>query len=457
MNRSLFLSLRRRLGVVLVPLATVFLAVPACAEPRSTMGGNASSHVSDDPIPVLRPNLTRTKAVRLFEIPPPGEDLLAFTVWDTIEVPGRGTDVLEATGTFRILRKEASCKEWGDGGRMEIEIVDMELQGTSKLLGDVTVHLRRDPESRHGTYGYVLFPDDPCSPAGCEIDAAIEFTLEDSGVTLFNKKTVPLTSMITRIPPIGQGPRSPEEGMRIPLYDVKDPKGPPVAHLLDVRTEVGPYVHEPTPWETDVRRTDAVHLFEIPPPGEDHLAFTVWDTIEVPGHGIQVLEATGDFRIKRKEASCKKWGDRGRMEIEIVDMELRGTNEVLGDVAVRLRRDPKSSTYGSVIWSSGPYECAKCFVDALMEFELSGQFETAGFRVAGLPRDGVTLFNREPVPMIHMITHIPPIGQGPRSPEGGMRVPLYNVKNPKGPPVAYLLDVRTEIGPYLQKISSGGR
>jgi len=175
-----------------------------------------------------------TNAVRLFQVPGGGVDNLHFTVWDTIEVPGVGTDTVELRGSYTIRRHEPTTRQW-QTAEMDIEMVQMNVAGTSGVLGNVQVSL-------NGTnVGHVFATETPTSEKDCQVAGSVQIHLQDLGLTVFNKERVPLSHGITHIPPIGQGGSSPE--VRIALYDVNHPDGAPVAFLRKVRTQIGGYIH----------------------------------------------------------------------------------------------------------------------------------------------------------------------------------------------------------------------
>ena len=191
--------------------------------------------LSGAPQAPLGVDMARTNAVKLFNVPAPGQDFLHFTVWDTIEIPGVGTDTVEMNGTYRIQRMEPSTRDWQNAA-MNIQLVDMDVHGASNVLGPVSVALNGE------NIGKVSPTDSARTPKACVVNGKVKITLANLGVTVFNKDAVPLSHYITHIPPIGQGGSSPD--VRIPLYNTADPDGAPVAYLLKVRTQIGGYVGE---------------------------------------------------------------------------------------------------------------------------------------------------------------------------------------------------------------------
>lgn len=179
-------------------------------------------------------DLDRTNAVNLFQIPAAGTDHLYFTLWDTIEIPNVGTDTVELRGTYKVRRSEATSRNW-QSAEIDIDVIDMDVTGTSDILGRVSVTV-------NGTNsGRVLASNSAKALKDCETDGKVQITLHSLGVTVFNKEGIPLSHRISHVPPIGQGGSSPDN-IRVPLYDVNDPNGAPVAYLLKVNTQIGGYV-----------------------------------------------------------------------------------------------------------------------------------------------------------------------------------------------------------------------
>jgi hypothetical protein len=184
---------------------------------------------------------------------------------------------------------------------------------------------------------------------------------------------------------------------------------------------------DPAP-DVDVGRTNAVTLFDVPDPGVDFLHFTVWDTIEVPNVGTDTVELRGTYTIQRELPTSRDWRT-AEMDIRLLDMDVHGTSPRLGRVSVALSGSNVGHVYAAESDDSGKL----CEIQGGIQMTLHDL--------------GVTVFNKELVPLSHQITHIPPIGQGGSSPE--VRIALYDVENPAGEPVAFLRRVRTQIGGYV--------
>lgn len=178
----------------------------------------------------------------------------------------------------------------------------------------------------------------------------------------------------------------------------------------------------------DSSATNAVRLFQVPGGGDDNLHFTIWDTIEVPNVGTDTVELRGSYTVRRHEPSTRDW-QTAEMDIEMLDMNVSGASDVLGRVSVRVN----GTNVGHVHATTSATTEKDCTVAGHVQITLHDL--------------GVTVFNKEAVPLSHGITHIPPIGQGGSSPD--VRVALYDVNNPDGEPVAFLRKVRTQIGGYI--------
>jgi hypothetical protein len=184
--------------------------------------------------------------------------------------------------------------------------------------------------------------------------------------------------------------------------------------------------------QTPSQRLDNLHLFTVPTGGIDHLYFEVNDTIEVPGLGEETVTLDGTYRIQRSQPSTPDW-ETSNIDVKMLDLDVQGTSKLFGRIQVRL--NPTRETIGKVQGSGKPKRPKPCSFKAYIQMTL-------------LDRN-MTLINKEPVALEHLITHIPPIGQGGGNPEGTYYY-LYNVKDLDGPPVAVLKRIRTHIGPWVE-------
>ena len=178
----------------------------------------------------------RLNNLHLFNVPVAGTDHLYFEVNDTIEVPGMGEETVTLDGTYRIQRSQPTTNDW-ETANIDVRMLDLDVQGTSKLFGRIQVHLNPTKE----TVGKVKSTGSKTKPKPCSFKAYIQMTLLDKNMVLVNKEPVALEHLITHIPPIGQGGGNPE-GTSYYLYDVRNLDGPPVAVLKRIRTHIGPWV-----------------------------------------------------------------------------------------------------------------------------------------------------------------------------------------------------------------------
>lgn len=185
------------------------------------------------------------------------------------------------------------------------------------------------------------------------------------------------------------------------------------------------------------KRLDEIRLFTLPPAGIDHLTFEVNDTIEVPGIGEDTVKMVGTYTIQRSEPTYRDW-EEGTIEVKMLDLNVRGRSPLFGEVAATI--NSKKETKGKVGPAKGPGKPKPCQFASFIRLKFGDR--------------GMDVFNKEPVPLWHMITHVPPIGQGGGTPEP-VRIALYSVDDPDGKPLAYLKKVKTEIGPWVETVSGG--
>jgi hypothetical protein len=179
--------------------------------------------------------------LRPFTMPKGGRDRLKFTTWDTIEIPGVGEREIRLDGAYQIKRNHPSCADWVEA-EVDIAMEDMQVQGNDDLLGQVRAFLRSDlPAPSQGRVTRGTIQDNRSDGAKhCAMDANVAFQLEKLGMTVVAKEPIHLTHAITHIPPIGQGGGTGD--VRIPLYDIKNIEGAPIAYLRRVKTHIGDFI-----------------------------------------------------------------------------------------------------------------------------------------------------------------------------------------------------------------------
>ena len=196
-----------------------------------------------------------------------------------------------------------------------------------------------------------------------------------------------------------------------------------VAQQLNVPQQQAP--------QTPEQRLNNLHLFNLPVGGIDHLYFEVNDTIEVPGVGEETVTLDGTYRIQRSQPSTSDW-ETANIDVKMLELDVTGTSKLFGRIHVQL--NPVQETVGKVKGTGSKTKPKPCSFKAYIQMTLLDK--------------NMVLVNKEPVALEHLITHIPPIGQGGGNPEG-TSYNLYNINNLNGPPVAVLKRIRTHIGPWV--------
>lgn len=179
--------------------------------------------------------------LQLFTMPEGGTDRLNFITWDTIEVLGKGEEIIEFHGSYTIERENPTSADWAEAS-VNIHMRELNLEGTSSFVGRVRASVSPDPSRQSG--GQVRAGTTytaPDSPKMCQMYGYVQFELVDLGMTVFNKDAILLEHNITHIPPVGQGGGT-KERVDIPLYRTDDPDGAPVAFLHRVKTHIGSWL-----------------------------------------------------------------------------------------------------------------------------------------------------------------------------------------------------------------------
>lgn len=179
-----------------------------------------------------------------------------------------------------------------------------------------------------------------------------------------------------------------------------------------------------------------LRVLRMPQGGLDRLSFVTWDTIEVLGHGEDTIEFRGYYVIDREDPTSADWGEAS-VNIHMRELNVNGVSQKFGRIRASTNDEYRPSggqvKAGTIhAFADGP---KLCMMLGHMKFEL---FDA-----------GITVFNKEPIVLEHLITHIPPIGQGGGT-RGRVEVPLYRVDDPDGEPVAILRQVKTHIGSWLE-------
>jgi Family of unknown function (DUF6073) len=208
----------------------------------------AASRRSGDPVVEWGPrvNLTGLKEnfapqeVHDYTVPPGGIDNLGLHSTDVFEIPGRGQFEVDFHGYFRVARANPASFDWG-APMIRVNIIDLRLFGQHDQLGEIGVNLNPDilasgqifPTSmgRPRTKEATTNPE----AAACRIAVGAVFTIPAINAALFNKEPILLMNEnLTRIPPVDD-PNGHALLFRLPLYNVKDPNGEPMAFLTSLR------------------------------------------------------------------------------------------------------------------------------------------------------------------------------------------------------------------------------
>lgn len=183
-----------------------------------------------------------------------------------------------------------------------------------------------------------------------------------------------------------------------------------------------------------------LHLLRMPRGGTDKLRFETWDTFRVPGLDAPAkVHLEGHYVIERSTPTSPDWVE-GSIDIRMRELAVEGTHELLGRVRASVNTEIGLPSGGRVmpgtVYGGESDEPKLCVMEGYMMFEL--------------PDQGFTLFNKQPIPLQHKITHVPPIGQGGGTPQKDFDgIELYRVDDPDGEPPVTLLKVETHIGAWL--------
>lgn len=191
----------------------------------------------------LVPSPKSLDELQLFTMPQGGTDRLNFITWDTLEIIGKGEEIIEFHGYYVIERATPTSADWGEAS-VDIKMKELNVDGVSSTFGRVHASVNPDlgkisgGQVRQGTT-YVA----PDSPKMCQMYGYMQFALQDLGLTVFNKEAIALEHTITHIPPVGQGGGT-KERVDIPLYSKDAPDSDPVAILHRVKTHIGSWLTE---------------------------------------------------------------------------------------------------------------------------------------------------------------------------------------------------------------------
>lgn len=166
-----------------------------------------------------------------------GIDNLALSSIDNFFIPGRGEFEVKFKGYFRVARSNPTSDKWADA-EWFVNMQDLRLEGKSSKLGPMNVRLNTDTVSP----GQVFAAGAENAAAKCRIATAVTFEMPEMGVTVFNKEPILLMNDgIKSVPPV-EDPNGEAHIYRVPLFNVEDPNGSPIAYLTRLRYTVGNYI-----------------------------------------------------------------------------------------------------------------------------------------------------------------------------------------------------------------------
>jgi uncharacterized protein DUF6073 len=187
-----------------------------------------------------------------------------------------------------------------------------------------------------------------------------------------------------------------------------------------------------------------VKEFTVPPGGIDNLGLHSTDVFEIPGQGRFEVDFNGYFRVARANPSSYQWGTP-MIRVNIIDLKLFGQHKQLGEIGVTLNPDILAS--GQIFPANMSTSAAQTTVTTT---EVA-QCRIAVGAVFTIPAIGAALFNKEPILLMNeKLTKIPPVDD-PNGHALLFKLPLFNVQDPHGEPIAYLTSLRYGADHYLSR------
>lgn len=189
------------------------------------------------------PNIYAGATVVPWTPPEAGIDNLGISSIDTFAVPGVGEYTVAFDGWVRVVRSPSTSGEWASA-EVYTNLIEMKMVGECEELGKITVTLNPDCLSA----GQIRTPFDPYAGEGpsakaCRMAVGAIFDMPKLGMKLMNREPIILTiDDVRTIPPAG-APGKGQIYRMMPLLDVNDPDGQPVAYLTSLRFNMGGYLH----------------------------------------------------------------------------------------------------------------------------------------------------------------------------------------------------------------------
>jgi hypothetical protein len=189
------------------------------------------------------PDVFAPQHVPPYTPPAPGIDNLGITSTDTFAVPGIGEVVVDFTGYVRVARSRPTAGDWNHA-QVFTNLIEMCMRGEAPQVGRVIVTLNPDYLSTGQLWTPAGDIESNQPAKACRMAVNALFTLPQLGKVLFNKEPILLTiNDVRAIPPAG----NPGVGRiyeKLPLYDVEDPEGMPVADITALKFAMGTYLSE---------------------------------------------------------------------------------------------------------------------------------------------------------------------------------------------------------------------
>lgn len=188
------------------------------------------------------PNVYAGTPVVPWTPPEPGIDNLGIDSVDTFAVPGVGEYTVAFKGWVRVVRSHSTSQEWANA-EVYTNLIEMKMVGECEELGKITVTLNPDCLSA----GQIRTPFDPYAGEGpaakaCRMAVGAIFDMPKLGLKLINREPIILTiDDVRSIPPAG-APGKGQIYRMMPLLDINDPDGQPVAYLTSLRFNMGGYL-----------------------------------------------------------------------------------------------------------------------------------------------------------------------------------------------------------------------
>jgi hypothetical protein len=237
-------SLRRRsfLGVVGAVAVGLLAGVLAGGVPNLMAHGSGVTGIEFGPrvdLAGLKENFA-PQEVKSYTVPPGGIDNLGLHSTDIFEIPGHGEFQVDFRGYFRVARAHPTTYDWNTAG-VRVNIIDLRLLGEHEKLGTIRVSLNPDIVSSGQIFPTTFKPENEKVEAGteppkdCRIATGAIFDIASMDLTVFNKEPILLMNKhVTKIPPVDD-PSGHALLFKLPLYNVRDPHGEPVAYLTSLK------------------------------------------------------------------------------------------------------------------------------------------------------------------------------------------------------------------------------